>query len=71
MALRVLDRVLDSDSSDQNRLVDISTAAARLGISIDGVRKRIQRYQLAGLKRDGRAYLVSGPVPDTSLNRPG
>src|SRR3954468_21251879 len=70
MALHVLDRVLDDDGDDRDTLVDIPTAAARLGLTIDGVRKRIQRHQLASLKRDGRVYVVLDaildPVPDTS-----
>lgn len=65
MVLRVLDGVLDDDARDRDRVVDISTAATRLGLSVDGVRKRIQRRQLASVKRDGRVYVVLDAVLDT------
>ena len=45
--------------------VDIATAAARLGMSLDGVRKRIKRGQLQGGKVDKRWYVVL-PVEQTT-----
>jgi excisionase family DNA binding protein len=38
--------------------LDIAAAAARLGISQDGVRKRIKRGQLGAYRMDGRTYVV-------------
>jgi hypothetical protein len=57
--------VLDSVPDDDPRLVDIPTAAARLGLSVDGVRKRVQRHQLASVKRDGRVYVLLDSDQDT------
>src|SRR2546430_3636563 len=49
---------------------DIAQAAARLGISQDGVRKRIKRGQLAAYRVDGRTYVVLDGETDqrNSLN---
>jgi hypothetical protein len=58
--------VLDSVPDDDPRLVDIPTAAARLGLSVDGVRKRVQRHQLASVKRDGRVYVVLDADQDSA-----
>jgi len=41
--------------------VDIATAARRLGVSVDAVRKRLSRGHLAGVKHDGR-WLVQLPA---------
>jgi hypothetical protein len=57
--------VLDPAPDDDPRLVDIPTAAARLGLSVDGVRKRVQRHQLTSVKRDGRVYVVLDGDQDT------
>jgi excisionase family DNA binding protein len=43
----------------------IAQAAARLGISEDGVRKRIKRGQLAAYRVDGRTYVVLDGETDT------
>ena len=45
--------------------VDIATAATRLGMSLDGVRKRIKRGHLRGGKVDNRWYVVL-PVEQTT-----
>jgi hypothetical protein len=58
---------VDSDQdSEQRRLdrLDIVDAAARLGLSIDAVRKRVQRGTLPAEKVDGR-WLVVLPVHDS------
>jgi excisionase family DNA binding protein len=44
---------------------DIAQAAAILGISQDGVRKRIKRGQLAAYRVDGRTYVVLDGETDT------
>jgi len=43
--------------SDQDRL-DIPEAATRLGLSVDAIRKRIQRGSLHAEKLDGRWFVV-------------
>ena len=53
---RVQDAVLD--------YLDVPAAAARLGITVEGVRKRIQRGQLRAHKQDGRWYVVLLPRDD-------
>jgi hypothetical protein len=63
--------VLDSVPDDDPRLVDIPTAAARLGLSVDGVRKRVQRHQLTSVKRDGRVYVVLDGDQDTDRDSAG
>lgn len=45
--------------------VDMLTAARRLGISPDAVRKRIARGQLPGVQRGKRWYALLPPGPDT------
>ena len=68
MQPEVLDGVLDHDGAARATLVDIPTAAERLGLTVDGIRKRIQRRQLASVKRDGRVYVVLDEVLDTPSN---
>jgi hypothetical protein len=53
----VLDSVLDR--------LDIPTAAERLGISVEALRKRIARRQVAAVKEDGRWYVLLDTRPDT------
>lgn len=50
---------------DSPQPIDVLTAAARLGISPDAVRKRIARGQLVGTKRGGRWYALLSVGPDT------
>jgi hypothetical protein len=38
--------------------VDVATAAVRLGITPDGIRKRIKRGQLVAYQADGRTWVV-------------
>jgi hypothetical protein len=45
--------------------VDIAAAAHQLGITPDGVRKRIKRGQLAAYHSDGRTYVVLDNTTDT------
>ncbi len=42
-------------------MVDISTAAARMGITPKAVRNRLGRGTLDGTKQDGRWYVALGP----------
>ncbi len=42
-------------------MVDISTAAARMGITPKAVRNRLCRGTLDGTKQDGRWYVALGP----------
>ena len=42
-------------------VVDISTAAVRMGITPKAVRNRIARGTLDGVKQDGRWYVALGP----------
>ncbi len=42
-------------------MVDLSTAAARIGISPKAVRNRLGRGTLDGVKQDGRWYVALGP----------
>jgi hypothetical protein len=58
--------VPDSGLDGRTTLVDIPTAAARLGLSVDGVRKRVQRKQLASVKQDGRVYVVLDSDQDSA-----
>jgi hypothetical protein len=48
------------DNVQDNELIrlEISEAAVQLGITPDGVRKRIRRGQLAAVKQDSRWYVV-------------
>jgi len=59
----VLDQVLDGEPVSTT-LVDIPTAAERLGLTVDGVRKRLQCRQLVSVKRDGRVYVVLDAILD-------
>lgn len=38
--------------------VDLTTAAIRLGIGVDGVRRRLQRGGLEGIKEDGKWFVL-------------
>ena len=49
--------------------VDVATAAARLGLSIDGVYKRIKRGRLRVHRTDGHVYIVLGG-PSTPTDTP-
>jgi hypothetical protein len=60
-------RVLDS-THDR---VDIAAAATRLGITPDGVRKRIKRGQLGAYQVDGRTYVVLDGQTDRHDNPNG
>ena len=61
-------------------LVDLMTAATRLGISYDGVRRRIARGKLRSIKREGHVLVFVPPAepdrtppdstPDTVPNTP-
>jgi hypothetical protein len=44
--------------------VDLATAAARLGISVEALRKRIARHQVAAVKADGRWFVLLDSRPD-------
>ena len=49
-------------------MVDISTAAALMGITLNAVRKRIQRGTLQATKQDGEWYVT---IQDVRQNTPG
>ena len=65
------------DVAGVDRVLSVSEAAARLGISSDAARKRLERGQLAGLKRAGRWWVLlpltgatdadASPVADMDL----
>src|SRR5215212_4818004 len=38
--------------------VDLTVAAIRLGIGVDGVRRRLQRGSLQGVKEDGKWFVL-------------
>ena len=46
--------------------VDLMTAAVQLGITYDGVRRRLARRKLHGFKRDGR-WFVYVPTTETTV----
>jgi len=46
--------------------LDISTTAARMGITSEAVRKRISRGTLAATKQDGRWHVVLDGILDAS-----
>jgi hypothetical protein len=59
---------------EQDELLDVSRAAVRLGLSPDGVRKRIQRGQLRGQKVGGQWRVILPAVEaavgtDTTVSR--
>lgn len=61
---------LDSELSPPGtELVDLMEAAARLGITYDGVRRRLRRGRLHGIKRDGR-WLVALPIAPPDITGP-
>jgi hypothetical protein len=49
--------------------VPLREAAARMGMTTETLRKRLQRGLTPGRKVDGQWFVVPGPVPDAS--RPG
>ena len=49
---------------NEGELVDLMTAATRLGISYDGVRRRIARGKLRSIKREGHVLVVLPSEPD-------
>jgi len=54
---------------DRQDRVDISTAAARMGITPEAVRKRIKRGTLQATKQDGRwVVTAANNVHDTAQN---
>lgn len=58
------------DSSPDNGL-DIADAAARLGLSTETVRKRLQRGKLQGYKTADGSWRVVLPTPDSPGQQPG
>src|SRR4051794_11356318 len=68
-------RVLDQPHDDSPERLDIAAAAARLGISVEAMRKRIQRRQVRAVKVDSRWYVVLDNQDHTSRTtqdiRPG
>ncbi len=46
-------------------MVDIGTAAIRMGVTTEAVRKRISRGTIPATKQDGRWYIVQDGIQDT------
>jgi hypothetical protein len=59
----------DNAEGGNDRVVTVPEAAALLGVSVDGVRKRLARGKLAGVKIDG-AWLVQLDRTPVSVSRP-
>jgi hypothetical protein len=51
--------------------VDLATAAARLGLTVETVRKRLQRGKIKGFKADGGAWRVVLDRADNEQDKPG
>jgi len=47
-------------------MIDIGTAAVRMGVTPEAVRKRISRGTIPATKQDGRWYIVQDAVQDAS-----
>ena len=47
-------------------MIDIGTAAVRMGVTPEAVRKRISRGTISATKQDGRWYIVQDAVQDAS-----
>jgi hypothetical protein len=66
--------VTPDPTAPDTELVDLMEAAQRLGITYDGVRRRIRRGRLHGIKRDGRWVVAmpahTGPAPDITGHTP-
>ncbi len=49
-------------------MVDIGTAAVRMGVTPEAVRKRISRGTIPATKQDGRWYIVQDGIQDAVLD---
>src|SRR5215207_1194218 len=50
--------------------IDLTAAAIRLGIGVDGVRRRLQRGSLQGVKEDGKWFvLLAADQPQDSVQQ--
>jgi len=59
----------DSDKdTDKDSAVPLVEAARRLGLTVDGVRKRIQRGTITAYKRDERWFIVLDDNKDRSVD---
>lgn len=54
-----------------DKSLDIAEAAARLGLSTETIRKRLQRGKLKGYKASNGVWRVILPVPDSPGQQPG
>ena len=61
----------EHDHQPPHEAVDLMTAAVQLGITYDGVRRRLARHKLHGFKRDGRwfVYLPTSEVAPRLVRR--
>lgn len=71
MTRTALDKAPDSSPDNSLDGLDISDAAARLGLSTETVRKRLQRGKLKGYKTADGSWRVVLPGPDSPGQQPG
>jgi hypothetical protein len=70
-AATILDNTPDMSGTKPDNGLDIAEAAARLGVSSETVRKRLQRGKLKGFKADDGSWRVVLPGVDNGPDSPG
>ena len=63
--------VLDNGQDNEQDNVDLSTAAQRLGLTVETVRKRLQRGKIKGFKAADGAWRVVLDRVDNKQDKPG